>query len=38
MQRLPLLLGALHVGVVGAFTWLVVASDLLDAAPVLFTG
>lgn len=36
MHRIPLLLGALHVGAVGAFTWMVVASDLLNAAPVLF--
>jgi hypothetical protein len=36
MSRLPIILSALHVSLVGAATWLVVASDLLDSAPLLF--
>lgn len=36
MFRLPVILSAVHLGIVSAATWLVVASDLLDAAPLLF--
>lgn len=32
----PLIWSAIHVGVVSAATWLVVASDLLDSAPLFF--
>lgn len=32
----PLVWSAIHVGVVSAATWLVVASDLLDSAPLFF--
>lgn len=31
----PLLWGALHAGVIGLTTWMLVASDLLDSAPIL---
>ena len=37
MSRIaPLFWSAVHVGVVGVTTWLVVASDLLDSAPLFF--
>ena len=32
----PLFWSAVHIGVVGVTTWLVVASDLLDSAPLFF--
>jgi hypothetical protein len=32
----PFVWSAIHVGVVSAATWLVVASDLLDSAPLFF--
>lgn len=32
----PLFWSAVHIGIVSAATWLVVASDLLDSAPLLF--
>lgn len=36
MSRItPLLWGALHAGVIGLTTWMLVASDLLDSAPIL---
>jgi hypothetical protein len=36
VRILPVLWGALHVGLVSAATWLVVASDLLDGSPVFY--
>lgn len=33
---IPLLWSAVHIGIVSAATWLVVASDLLDSAPLFF--
>jgi len=36
IRFVPLIWSAIHVAAVSAATWLVVASDLLDSAPLFF--